>query len=879
MPRARGGPSESQTDMSIDIQVPTKKRPTHLVSPSANGTQRATHGWQSLGAVTDFSREDCGVLLTCGGAALRISIERTGIIHVRLAPTGDFDREHSWAVVPDDSSAPAWRVEETAQHIDVVTDAVTVHIQRDPCRVSFITPDGRVCAADDSSKGMVWDGEAIACWKQIGEQEHFFGLGEKGLPLDKRGASVVNWNSDVFEHEPWTDPLYQAHPMFISLERGHSYGLFFDNSWRTWFDLGKTSRESYAFGADGGEMNYYFIPGPTPTDVLQRFARLVGTSPLPPLWALGYQQCRWSYESATRVRKIAKEFRRRRIPCDVIYLDIDYMDGYRCFTWNGKTFPKPAELMKELRKQGFRVVTILDPGIKQDPNYKVYQTGLSDDHYCRMPDGKVYIGKVWPGESAFPDFTREATRQWWGEQYRVLLDDGIAGFWNDMNEPADFTSPDKNTPLAMQHDMDGQPADHRAAHNIYGLQMARSTFEGVLEQRPDERPFVLTRAGFTGVHRYAAVWTGDNLSSWDHLRMSVPMLLNMGVSGMVFTGADVGGFREYPSAELYTRWMQLGVFYPLCRTHTCGGPEQDPFAFGKKHEALNRRAIELRYRLLPYLYTEMEHASRDGLPVMRPLFVDYPEHPDVHKSAYEFMFGRHMFVAPVMEENASFRKVRLPVGQWWMWNPETDQITEQLGELEREQVTSVYTGRDVAVEKKIPVKLDAIPIFVKPGAVVPMRDVCQHTGARSTDSLLLSIFPGVGGGEFYDDDGQSHAYREGQFTREEYVVSAEGESRRFELIRRSGEASIAPKQHSLKFLGIKRAPSVVKRDEKAVAAVASVAKLPKRGDGWFFDRRSGTVHVRISNLKPGEGIELRFAAERAPLKRAAAKRRRPTGRK
>jgi len=811
----------------------------------ATSTIPEIYGWQSLGPVTDHRIEAGTLLIECGSARLRISPEASGAIRVRLSQSGIFGRDHSWAVTQAASSVPAWQFEEEDEFLYLITKAVRVRIRKTPCRLSFLGSDGKVIAAEDSSKGMSWDGEQVRCWMRLAAEDHFFGLGERGSPLDKRGQVVVNWNHDAAAHEPWTDPLYQSHPFVLALNQGTSYGLFFDNTYRATFDLGKTSTETFSFGAVGGEMNYYMIPGPAPADVVRRYAQLVGTAPLPPRWALGYQQCRFSYESAQRVRGIAKRLREHRIPCDTIYLDIDYMDGFRCFTWHPKRFAGPNRLMKDLAKLGYRAVVIIDPGIKVEPGYKVYDAGLAGDHYCYDEDGKHYVGRVWPGNTVFPDFTREATRRWWGTLYEGLVKDGVVGFWNDMNEPADFTHADGTIPMTVRFDNDGAPSDHREAHNIYGMQMARATYEGLRQLRPTERPFVLTRAGYSGVQRYAAVWTGDNLSSWEHLRMSIPMLLNMGLSGIAFNGADIGGFRGNPSAELYTRWLQLGVFYPLCRTHTVGGQEQDPTAFGKKHEAVNRRAIELRYRLLPYIYTELQETSRSGLPLLRPLLLDFPTHADTHASNHVFMFGRQIFVAPVVEERAESRRVRLPAGDWF----DFEDAAPRKGETDLD----------------VPVTINTIPMFVRGGAVVPTRDVVQYVDEKPLETLTLNIYPGSGGGSFYNDDGLSYEYETGAFVLERYEVDASPTATTLRLADRGGAEDFAPSAYLLSFKGRDRAPRSVMRTasgrsegdlREAIPAKKTKPTLSGSSFGWYFDKASQTVWVRIPKLSTGDTVVL-----------------------
>ena len=799
-----------------------------------------THGWKSLGPVSRYERESGGLLIYCGDALLRVSIERAGIVRVRLAQSGVFGRDHSWAVTTDDSPTPAWKLDDENDRLTLITSTLRVVIQKNPCRISFHTIDGLPIATNDASKGIGWDGEEVRCWMQLSDDDHFFGLGERGAPLDKRGQVLVNWNHDAAEHEPWSDPLYQSHPMVIALNNGRAYGIYFDNAYRATFDLGKASTSRYSFGAEGGEMNYYFIPGPGVQDVVRRYGRLVGTQSLPPLWALGYQQCRWSYESAKRARTVARRLRKHRIPCDTIYLDIDYMDGFRCFTWDGKRFANPAKLMGELKDDGFKTVVIIDPGIKKEQGYGVYDSGIMGRHFCLDGSGKPYVGKVWPGESVYPDFTRAATRRWWGELYKGLVDDGVTGFWNDMNEPADFTFSYGTVPLTLRHDNDGAPADHRACHNIYGMQMARATFDGLLRLRQNERPFVLTRAGYSGVQRYAAVWTGDNLSSWEHLRMSIPMLMNMGLSGVVFAGADIGGFRGHPSPELFTRWLQLGIFYPLCRVHTCGGmakdaPEQDPTAFGKRYTNINRKTIELRYRLMPYLYTQMHEAERGGLPVMRPLLLDFPRLEKAHRIEHDFMWGDQLLVAPVVDEGATHRKLRLPGGVWHDFDT-------------GRPVRGCVAEDDAAgAEIRVKVRLDSIPLFARTGAIVPMRNVVQFTDEKPLDELILSVFPGNGRGTFFNDDGRTYGYRSGNFVREEYAVSYDENVAEFRIKNREGSDAFAPPTYLLQFRDQRKSPADVRLDDQSLPKLKVKAAL--NGEiGWWYDKSARTLYVRTARL-------------------------------
>ncbi len=811
-------------------------------------------GRQSVGAVTNVRQLDNGVLIECGAAHVRLSVERAGILRVCLAPSGRFRRDRSWSVIESEMGHPDFRVTQASDKITLATDVLTAIVHRSPCRIEFRDAAGRILCGD-SATGMCWDGEAISCHKRLDAADHFFGFGGKALSFNKRGTTLVNWNSDAADHDSHSDPLYQSHPIALVLNKGRAYGLFFDNTYRSWFDLGKTARDSWSFGADGGELNYYVIPGPTPADVVRNYGRLVGTMPLPPMWALGFQQCRWSYESATRVRDLAKEFRKRKIPCDAIYIDIDYMDGYRCFTWNKKTFPNPAALMTELRKKGFRTVVILDPAIKKDVGYIVYESGLAGGHFCPDAGERAYVGKVWPGDSLYPDFSRGETREWWGDLYKGLIKDGIAGFWNDMNEPADFSQPDGLAPLDLQHDNEGEPTSHREIHNVYGMQMARGTFDGVTRLRPDERPFILTRAGFAGVHRYAATWTGDNKSNWEHLKLSIPMLLSMGLSGQALVGADVGGFFNCPSPELFVRWMQLGVFYPLYRVHTCGGPEQDPWSLGKPAEKLSRAAIELRYRLLPYIYTQMRQAAREGLPLMRPILLDFPNHPMVERTGHEFMFGPNLYVAPVIEPGAAVRKIWLPEGTWYAFDPDSKKpVAAFTGESEPEQICGVLTGKQRPVEKQIAVDLSLIPMFARAGAVIPMRDVIQHVDESPLECVILEIFPGTGSGELYCDDGRTLSHENGEFGYEEYRTDSNDRMRQVEIAARAGKQEHLPREYRLRFNGVTGKPTEVRLGDTPLPQAKGKGRI--HAGSWTYDAKSQVVTAYVSRWLPGHAVQI-----------------------
>ena len=796
--------------------------------------------WHFIGPVVPSQPTGNQITLGSSQALVSITALASDLVRVRMTPGARFGPDYSYAVIKTDW--PELRVEFSGSgNARVVrTPELEVRLQFAPFRISFYDRSGHLIAKDADRLGMAWDGARVHCWKWMPSDEQYFGLGEKSGQLEKRGHAYVMWNTDAYGWGNSTDPLYESVPFFIGLRGGRAYGLFFDNTWRSSFDMGVDAPDQYSFGAEGGELNYYFFYGPDPKKVIQRYTELVGRMPLPARWAIGYHQSRYSYYPESCVRFIADNFRQRQIPCDALFLDIDYMDGYRVFTWDKSRFPDPPRLLADLRKQGFKVVTIIDPGIKVDPNYRAYAQGVAEGNFVKKPDGQLYIGKVWPGDSAFPDFTSEKVRAWWGSLYKGLIDDGVAGFWNDMNEPSIFDVPSKTMDLDAIFDDHGLHSPHAKIHNVYGMLMSEATRAGTLELRPNERPLVITRATYAGGQRYAAVWTGDNSSLWEHLRLSLPELMTMGLSGLTFAGADIGGFALSPSAELYTRWLEAGVFYPYCRTHTeKGSRNQEPWSFGNRMEEINRRAVELRYRLMPYLYDAFHEAAESGLPVMRALLLDYPDDPQAVGQNYEFLFGDDLLVAPVVKSDEREWDVYLPRGVWYdFW---TDQR---------------YAGpRHVNVEAP----LDRVPVFVRGGAIIPTQQVVEYTDQAPVDPLTFEIYPaGNSTREYYEDDGLSFDYQRGVVLREQVSSGERDDTVALHLSAREG--SYTPPARSLMFKvhAVRTRPRKVEINGRAPQAYPSIAAMTGALEGWVYDELAMTVSIKLQD----RGIAVSAAIER-----------------
>src|SRR5713226_1719688 len=466
----------------------------------------SAQGWQHIGSVQHVQKLPGGVELTSGTSKVRITAFRDGVFRVRVAPSGDFPKDLSWGVIQS-PEPPAVKIDDSASEVRLSSGDTRVTIKKSPLLIAFQDAAGNTLLADEPSLPMAWSGTRVRVWKKLPSDESYFGLGDKPGPMNRRDRSFVMWNTDAYGWQESTDPIYKDIPFFIGLRNGTAYGVFFDNTWRTNFDFGMQSPDFFSFGSEGGEINYYFFAGPAPKKVVESFTALVGRSPLPPLWALGFQQSRYSYYPESRAYEIVHTFREKKIPADVIYFDIDYQQGNAPFTVNRELFPHFEKMISDFKSLGFHTILITDLHIKHDPghNYAPYDTGIKADAFVKNPDGSLYIATVWPGPSVFPDFTLTRARGWWGALYKNFVGMGVSGFWNDMNEPSVFETPTKTMPLDNLHRLDdGSTLSHRAAHNIMGMENVRATYDGLRTLQPDERPFVLTRAASAGAHRYSA---------------------------------------------------------------------------------------------------------------------------------------------------------------------------------------------------------------------------------------------------------------------------------------------------------------------------------------------------------------------------------------
>jgi len=692
------------------------------------------------GDCTGYNTTPSGLEVKTTTDTIIVSVYSPTIIRIRIIDQ-PVTRDFSYAVIASPQKCE-FTVSDTPESIVLTTTAVKLVVSKKPCRIAFYDLHDNVLNADDPMS-ISRIGNQVTAYKKLQEGERFIGLGEKTGNLDRHGSAYTNWNTDFFGYGIHADPIYMSIPFYIGIHHNTAYGIFFDNTHKGKFSMGASNHRFASFSAEGGEMNYYFIYGSNVRQIIENYTWLTGRIEMPPVWSLGFQQCRYSYYPDIKVLNIARSFREKKIPADVIYLDIHYMDEYKVFSFDPVRFPTPEKMTWELNEMGFETVVILDPGIKTLPGYAPYDEGIKNDYFAKFPDGDPYSGQVWPGWSVFPDFTKPPVRKWWGEKLKFYTDQGVNGFWNDMNEPAVWG---QSVPDIVEFDYDGTGATSLKAHNVYGMQMCRSTQEGFKANRPNRRPFVLNRAGYSGIQRYGATWTGDNVASDEHFLAGIRLVNSLGISGIPFSGFDIAGFTGGASSDLFARWISVGAFTPLFRCHSMiNTHDAEPWAFGEEVEEISRNYIGLRYRLMPYLYSTFYQAHETGIPVARSLAIEHTHDHHVYAPAFQnqFYFGDSFLIAPV-ESNKELARIYLPEGHWY------DMHTG----------AHVPSGINVVNTPK-----ERLPVFVKASAIIPMQSLVQSTKEKPSDTLELHIYQGDKENNYcyYEDDGNTYNHLKGEY--------------------------------------------------------------------------------------------------------------------
>ena len=783
-------------------------------------------------------------MLDTGENHLRVEVLRSDVVRLKISRGGNFDEHPTFAVVDGATEAlasePEFSVHETPEAIRVVTSELDLLVGKSPFSLNAYRSDGHpifesVVGVEGAPSAYATLNDEFIITRRCQRGDAFYGLGEKSGRFNRAGNAYTLWNTDVLDprvgsearakFEPSDpkvdprstvfDPYYVSIPFFYHQPHSQSAiaGFFLDNPYRAHFDF--TGEEAFTIRFEGGQYTEYVFAGPQMSKVLSAYTDLTGRMQLPPLWTLGYHQCRWFAYTQQTMEALAAKHRERNFPCDCLWLDIDHMDGYRVFTWNKEAFPDTKVMLAKLREDGFRVMTIVDPGVKHESGYPIFEEAKKNDLLCRTQAGEIYVGQVWPGRTTFPDFSLAATREWWGRLNAEHVQSGLAGIWNDMNEPATGDiSPD-----AMN--FGGGKLPHAQFHNQYATLMAMSTVQGLLSALPDQRTFVLSRAGSPGIQRYAANWLGDNCSRWEHLWMSIPMAMGFGVSGQPFVGADVGGFIEDATPELLVRWYQYGTLTPFCRNHNHRGQQdQYPWAFGEVVEEMCRRAVQMRYRLLPYIYSAFLEAAETGTPVQRPLVYDHQNDPETRHIDDQYCFGRDLLVAPVYRQGETSRLVYLPAGTWY------------------DQDDGTYTG-PIWITASAP--LTTIPFYVRGGSVVPMwPEVISSTMNYHPAVVELHVFIPKEEGEtrsiLHEDDGETLAFRRGEFYRTEFVLGLIGDSITLRAtVEGSGYLTFARRRFVLEVHGA--ASSLVTLDGQEMTMVDGRLSFENAGSNF-------TVHMK-----------------------------------
>lgn len=728
----------------------------------------------------DYQINDQTVVVRYQQGLLQLTVLTAEIVRVLKNTTvGDY----SYAIEGNKQQATDFSVDEQDQQLILTTAALRIEINDDQL-IDVFNDAGQPLVLDyrgqrtpldrdmdeaqaklASAEGHETDANANAgvgyqeVVKDLAADEVFYGLGDKSGFINKRGYEYDNWNTD--DPAPQMEnfkSLYKSVPFLLGLKDGVPYGLFFDNTYRSHFDLGKENQHYYFYSVVNGCLDYYIIGGKTLREVIKNYTYLTGRTPLPQKWTLGYQQSRWGYKNAQQIGEIAAKMRQYQLPCDVIHLDIDYMDDFRVFTWDQNKYPQMKQFLADLKAQGIKIVTIIDPGVKQDPGYDIYDAGVRNNFFAKTPEDYNYVNRVWPGDSVYPDFGKTRVQKWWAENHQRLTDIGVSGIWNDMNEPASFIGEIPDEIIFSDHD---QPATHGKMHNVYGHNMSKATYTGLKDQQ-QRRPFVITRAAFAGTQKYSTVWTGDNHSLWAHLQMMIPQLCNLGMSGFAFAGTDIGGFGSDATPELLTRWIEAAIFSPLLRNHSAMGTRhQEPWSFGEPTLSTYRKYLQLRYHLLPYLYDLFAEGEQTGLPILRAMVLDDEQDPRLRNLNDQFMVGDRLLVAPIVTVGQTKRLVYLPAGEWLdFWTGAT------------------YQGQQDIV---VTVPLDYLPLFVRKNSLLPWHaENRTSVQAAPETKITFRLFGDHGSYQHYQDNGLDFAYQQGEYNL--YQVEVDGRQQRIELL-------------------------------------------------------------------------------------------------
>jgi alpha-glucosidase len=779
-------------------------------------------GLQSAGNVVSVVVSPDQADFTLDSHALaRVQMLDTDLVRVRLNPSGSLSTVQTGAVTGTGLTSPGATITNNATAVIFTTQYAVVVVVKKPFQVVVLRPDQSLVTADVPN-GVIWNDGLILDQKIADPSEAFFGLGERGGPINRRGRNILMHNVDSSGYGEFTDPLYISIPFYYGILNGKAYGVFVDNSADPFFDMDSEKKGIVTFGASAGELNYYVMTGPEPSRVANTYARLTGFTQLPPKWAIGYHQSHYGYPSQAAIMSVAAEFRQRQIPCDALWLDINYMNQQRMFTWDPVAFPNPLQMNKDLDAQGFKRVNIIEPLMQTaDP---LWDFGNVNGMFVLNPDGTTLVSNIWYGDVSFLDFSNPATQAWYKEALAGFLTVGVNGIWSDLNEPAQNFMPQAT------YDFAGHPLPDLGGRDIYALRELAVMNAAWSESHPNDRYWGVSRSGYAGIQRYSANWSGDTLSTFDSLRVSLEMSISMGFSGQNFFGHDIGGFLGVPSAELYTRWLEFGSYIPLFRTHsTDTSGDREPWIYGDPYTGIATNVIDQRYRMLPYLYSVFYAAATEGTPVLGPLPFYFPADTTTYSQDQSFLLGPSLLVAPIITQGATSRAVYLPQGNDWY-----DFYTD-----------TMYAGGS-SVTASAP--LDTIPVYVRAGAILPSGPVMQYTSDPSAPpDLTVDVYPGPDSTfVLYEDDGSSLGYQIGA-SQSTYITHTSPNGWNVVVFQKFSSSFQTPNRPIWVYLhGIAASPSQVLLNQSLLNPVNSLDAL-SANPGFFYSAADHKLAVRFED--------------------------------
>ena len=801
---------------------------------------------QYLGNCSSFRVTGNKVIFSCAkNAKVMLQLCSSGVIKVWISQDGSFVRNNeSFAVVEEDLG---WKgavdVREESSAYEIFTDQLRIRVNKVPFQLQIFDKYQKLLFSDYAEKGFAYNTDKIKTYKTLRHDEQFFGLGEKSGTLNRRGGSYKMWNSDQPCYGVNEDPLYKSIPFFMS---SNHYGIFFDNTYKTEFKFGSESNEYYSFEAPAGQMIYYFMFGNNYKEIIKNYIALTGKPIMPPQWALGFSQCRGDYTREDQTREVAAEFRSRKIPCDIIYQDIGWTEGLQDFDWRKNNYTNPAAMVKDLSDMGFKMIVSQDPVISQ-ANSKQWKEADALGYLVKdIRTSKSYdMPWPWGGNCGVVDFTKPEVADWWGKYQQKPLNDGVRGFWTDMGEPA-WSNEDATDRLQMKHHL----GMHNEIHNVFGFTWDKVVTEQFYKRNPNKRVFQMTRAGYAGLQRYTFGWSGDSgngsnvLDGWKQMANQISVGLSAGMGLIPFWTCDISGYcgdiKDYDAmAELYVRWLQFGVFTPLSRAHHEGGNAVEPWKFGMEAENISRKSIELKYKLFPYIYTYAREAHDTGMPLMRALFLEYPNDKETFKLNSQFLFGKELLVAPVVEQGAITKEVYLPEGEWIDFNSGQTQ----------------YKGEQWIT---VDAPLSTTPVFVKKGSIIPQMPVMQFIGEKASYPVTFDVFPAGINKEasftLYEDDGESRDYEKDVFCKTQVTSKTTSEAIQVTIAARESKGfnPMGPRNFVIKIHTPNKPKDIVVDEQKLKGIKPGLMDKNIETEfvkmNWCWNEAEKTISVKLPDL-------------------------------